>query len=140
MHRLWIPGLLPPGLNGSSGLMREHHRDAKRRKARMSALLLAHCRPFPQIRVRVNVLYTRLYWHPQGAMDCTNAAASFKHLEDAIVSAGILVDDSPEYVARLSVQQIRTTRGRHGSCVDFYLAEPYEQQRDTEHPVPAEQG
>lgn len=89
---------LPPGLNGSNGLMRMHWAKLTQLKAKWAWLIKAqkpkkHKRP-------VVVTYTRISTHP---MDLDNVAGSFKLIGDSLVGAGVLPDDSPDVITQLNV-------------------------------------
>lgn len=103
---LSIPRLLP-GLNGKDGLIRQHYHNAAKVKAQLLAQVKAKkSGTFGNARVRV--ICTRFYCG--AAMDFDNAAASFKHLMDAIVKAGIIADDGPEIIDEWTVRQIRVEK------------------------------
>lgn len=101
-----IPYLLP-GLNGKDGLIRQHFREAARAKEKLFLCARAQ-RPAAWVPVeKCRVVYTR--WAAR-RMDWDNAAASAKHLLDALVKAGIMRDDSPEVVVEFSVRQEKSKK------------------------------
>jgi len=94
---IFIPKL-PPGLNGSKGLMRMHWAVYTKLKAKWAWLIKAE-RPKKHTGPVV-VTYTRVSTHKT---DLDNVAASFKVVGDALVQAGILPDDSPDVITQLNV-------------------------------------
>ena len=95
------------GLNGSDGLIRQHHHAAKRVKDGL-LLLVKPQRPAGWVvPARVRITYIR---HSANLLDWDNCAASAKHLLDAVVRAGIIADDSPKVVAEFVVRQGKTKR------------------------------
>lgn len=96
---------LTPGMNGADGLIRQHFRDAGKLKDKIKLDILSQRpRGFKCINTPVKVVYTRYTAH---LMDWDNAAASFKHIGDALQAAGILSDDSPEVIAEFIPRQIK---------------------------------
>lgn len=96
---------LTPGLNGKDGLIRQHFHGAGKSKERITwdirAQRPAGVKPIAQ---PVRVIYTRYTSH---LMDWDNACASFKHIGDALQSAGVLADDSPEVIAEFIPRQVK---------------------------------
>lgn len=101
-----IPFLLP-GLNGKDGLIRQHYHSAAKVKAKVLALVRAG-RYGTFGNARVKVICTRFYCG--SAMDFDNAAASFKHLLDAIVKAGIIADDGPKTIDEWTLRQTKVEK------------------------------
>lgn len=97
---------LTPGLNGTDGLMRQHFRDAGKLKDKIKWDILAQRPPsgFRCLKGPVRVVYTR---YTSALMDWDNAAASFKHIGDALQSAGVLLDDSPDVIAEFIPKQVK---------------------------------
>lgn len=87
-----LPYVLP-GLNGPEGLIRQHHRAAKRTKTKLWAEICAQTRD--RHPGKVTITYTRASVQ---APDWDNLAASFKHIGDALVQAGVIKDDKPRIV------------------------------------------
>ena len=98
-----LPRLLP-GLNGSDGLIRQHYRKAAAEKDKL--LAWAKSQRFGTFGdARVSVVCTRHYCG--NPMDFDNAAASFKHLMDVIVRAGVIQDDGPKTIEAMTFRQVR---------------------------------
>lgn len=95
-----IPELVP-GLNGPGGLIREHFRTAAKRKDRYCVLFSTCRKKFPG---PVDIVYTRYCTH---LMDWDNAAASFKHIGDALVKCGIIKDDKPGIIISFTPRQVK---------------------------------
>lgn len=103
--RLEFPGLLLPGLNGPRGMIRERSwKGTKARRQELELLVRTLGRP-RLLETPAWMVYERR--HTGVPMDWVNAAASLKHLEDAVVAAGYLPDDSPTHVLGLEVRQRR---------------------------------
>lgn len=96
---------LTAGLNGDSGLIRQHFREAAKVKMRLKLLMLSQ-RPKGHITIDkpVRITYTR---YCNRFMDWDNAVSSFKHIGDAIVDAGIIADDSPKIIQQFIPRQIQ---------------------------------
>jgi len=96
---------LTSGLNGDDGLIRQHFRDAKKVKDRLHLFFLSQrprCHKAIDFPVRITYIrYTSRF------MDWDNAAASFKHIGDALQTAGILSDDSPNVIHEFIPKQIK---------------------------------
>ncbi len=86
---------LPPGLNGSDGLIREHWALAAKRKRRYQLKIMSQSRH--RFQGPVNIAYIR---YASRLMDWDNCAASAKHVLDGIKDAGIITDDNPSIVVR----------------------------------------
>ena len=114
--RLEFPGLLLPGLNGPDGMIRERSwRGGKARRAELAIRVRAAGR-VRRLELPAWLVYERR--HTGTPMDWANAAASLKHLEDAVVAAGWLPDDSPTHVLGLEVRQVRVPhKPERGSVV-----------------------
>ena len=104
-ERIHLPYLMP-GLNGSDGLIRQHFRDAAKLKERLAWEIRAQRRGVT-IAQPVRVTYTR---YTASLMDWDNACASFKHIGDALIAAGILADDSPKIIAEFLPRQVKCKR------------------------------
>ena len=119
----WFPGLLEPGLNGDGGLMREHWAQAGHRKKRLEGIVanLIRTGDLRAVKVPCLLVYTRRY--ARQPMDWDNAAASAKHLKDALVAFDVIPDDDPRYVFKFDVRQVKVkTEGEQGTAIDlFYL-------------------
>lgn len=100
-----LPRLLP-GLNGKDGLMRQHFRAATAAKGELLAWVKSQ-RFGTFGPARVTVVCTRHYCG--NPMDYDNAAASFKHLLDALVKAGVIADDGPRIIDAMTFRQVRCT-------------------------------
>jgi hypothetical protein len=93
---------LAPGLNGSEGLIREHWiAGGKRRDAYV--VRIKGLNP-PSFKTPVKLTYTR---HCSKFSDWDNAAASFKKLGDALQLAGVLMNDSPEFIVEFTLKQVK---------------------------------
>jgi len=99
---------LTAGLNGNEGLIRQSHWDAGKVKTGLHFQLLTQ-RPkgFKKIDFPVMLTYVR---YCSKYMDWDNASASFKHIGDALQSAGILSDDSPAIIQEFIPRQIKCKR------------------------------
>lgn len=94
MEKILTFNFLMPGLNGSDGLLREHWSKRKTRKDKLILMLKSVIKDRPKYK-DVVVTYER---HSCRAMDWDNHCASFKIIGDAMVEAGILLDDSPTII------------------------------------------
>jgi hypothetical protein len=104
----------PPGLQLLSMNGREHHM-ARHRKAQAlkdAAIVVARKAKVPRLeRIRIAV-----YYDPPDRRhrDHDNLFATAKHLSDGIVKAGVVPDDTPEYVVpgRCEITGVIVPRGR----------------------------
>ncbi len=94
---------LTAGLNGDKGLIREHYRAAKKTKEKL--IYEVRSQTSNKHKGRVSVVYTRFYCGQ--SMDWDNAAASFKHIGDALVMAGVIEDDKPDIIISFTPIQTR---------------------------------
>ena len=83
-----------PGLNGSDGLIRQHYHSAKKLKNRIYLEILSQKREV--FSGKVSITYTR---YSVVEPDIDNLCASFKHIGDSLVKAGIIKDDKPSIIA-----------------------------------------
>lgn len=90
---------LPPGLNGSKGLMQLHWR--KYQKLKDKWVLLMQSKKPKTHSGRVNIRYTR---KSVQMMDFDNLAASFKPVGDALEACGVIEDDSPATINKFEVR------------------------------------
>ena len=97
---------LMPGLNGPEGLMRQHYRNAAQIKERLAWEIRAQ-KVGQTIYDPIRVTYIR---HTEKLMDWDNACASFKHIGDAMIEAGIIGDDSPKVIAEFVPIQTKCKR------------------------------
>ncbi len=87
--------LVMQGLNGKDGLIRMHWSKRKKLKEKLTWLVLGQSRARHLGRVRIS--YHRNYKsRPFDLID--NMPASLKLLMDAIVAAGLIEDDSPDFI------------------------------------------
>lgn len=94
-----------PGLNGKSGLLREHWAARKKRKEAIALRIAALNIPkFPD---KVSVIFCG---HSSLLYDWENHVARFKLIGDILVDAGILVDDSPKYIVSFIPEQSKCQR------------------------------
>jgi hypothetical protein len=133
----WIPGLLPPSLNGPGGLIRMHHRRKAKLRGEIGVLVLAfmpwavrqarssnRLRSLPALPGRWRVQFTRRSLRAN-LLDADNLAASFKLLGDALVDQCVLTDDSPRYLGQLVPDQERVDDRREtGTHLLFEPMEP----------------
>lgn len=103
--RIRLPYLMP-GLNGPDGLMRQHYRDAARKRESL-AWEIKQQKIGSTIYEPIRVTYIR---HTERLMDWDNACASFKYIGDAMIEAGIIGDDSPKVIAEFIPRQIKCKR------------------------------
>lgn len=96
---------LTSGLNGDEGLIRQHFRAAKKVKDRLHLLFLSQ-RPrcHSPIDKSIRLTYIR---YTSRFMDWDNACASFKHIGDALQSALILSNDSPDIIKEFVPKQVK---------------------------------
>jgi len=99
-----IKGIVP-GLNGKHGLIREHFRNAKKRKNLYTIL----CREQNPNKHPGKVIIHYI-GYKSILMDWDNFSASFKHIGDALVDLGVIVDDKPSIVTKFLPQQIKSKR------------------------------
>lgn len=90
---------LPPGLNGSNGLMQMHW--SKYRKLKERWLWLIKSEKPAVHEGMVEIRFTRYSTAP---MDYDNLGASFKPIGDALEDCGIIEDDSPNTINKLILQ------------------------------------
>lgn len=102
MTKIDLPYLMP-GLNGTEGLMRQHYREAAKKRERLAWEIRSQ-KEEPTIYEPVPVTYIR---HTARLMDWDNACASFKYIGDALTEAGIIGDDSPKIIAEFIPRQIK---------------------------------
>ncbi len=129
--RLWLPGWLPPGLNGPEGLLRRHWRKRSQDKLAIRGRIVTTGLWWDHADIPCNVVRghrlfpaprpCRIIWtrYAVRLMDFTNAAASFKNLEDVLVDLGVLEDDSPKFVTELVVRQEKVKKPGVGCSVEF---------------------
>ena len=98
---LTIEGIVH-GMNGKHGLIREHFHAAKKKKEQYKALFLSQTQNRHVGRVKITFVGYKAY-----LMDWDNFAASFKHLGDALVQAGIIKDDNPKIIVEFCPVQIK---------------------------------
>lgn len=110
---LFIPGPLPPSLNGAGGLQRSHWAKTRRVKKswvnRVAAAWLASGRP----RIVGPIGIEIVFWLPPGAKfldPVDNLPARCKLPLDALVKTGAIEDDSRRIVRRNAVYQDRVDR------------------------------
>ena len=96
---------LPPGLNGKDGLINLHW--TKRKKLKDKWLLLVMEQTRRKINAPVALIYERWTTQP---MDWDNMCASFKILGDALVKAGVLIDDGPHIITVFTPKQYLVER------------------------------
>ena len=99
-----IKGIVP-GLNGKHGLIREHFRNAKKRKNLYTIL----CREQNPNKHPGKVIIHYI-GYKSILMDWDNFSASFKHIGDALTDLGVIVDDKPSIVVQFLPEQIKCKR------------------------------
>lgn len=87
---------LPPGLNGSGGLMQLHYHAYNNLKKDWVWMMKAY--GAKKHSGSVIIRYTRVSTAP---MDLDNVGASFKVVGDSLVGAKIVTDDSPDILTEL---------------------------------------
>jgi hypothetical protein len=97
---------LMPGLNGPEGLMRQHYRDAAKKRESLTWEIRGQ-KVGQTIYDPIRVTYIR---HSEKLMDWDNACASFKYIGDAMIEAGIIGDDSPKVIAEFIPRQVKCKR------------------------------
>lgn len=98
---------LTPGLNGSDGLIRGHFFAAKKRKDALYVIMRSWRNKGFVFSGKVKIEYIR---YSNRLMDWDNAAASFKHIGDAMVMAGIIKDDNPAVVVEFIPRQFKVKK------------------------------
>jgi len=93
------------GLNGKHGLIREHFRTAKRKKEMYTLLIKGQTNNKHKGKVVIKYIGYKIV-----LMDWDNFAASFKHLGDCLVAAGVIVDDKPAIVTKFLPDQVRVRK------------------------------
>ena len=103
-----IEGIIP-GLNSDKGLMRSHWSKVKKEKDKYKWLIKSQMVDSNALKHsgEVMVVYTG---YKSRFMDWDNFCSSFKHIGDALVSLGIIVDDSPEYIVEFIPKQTKCKR------------------------------
>ena len=99
-----IKGVIP-GLNGKQGLIREHFRNAKKRRDLYKVLIRSQTNNRHKGKVII-----RYIGYKTILMDWDNFAASFKHIGDALVSNKVIKDDKPAVVIQFLPEQIKCKR------------------------------
>lgn len=93
------------GMNGENGLIRESFHAAKKKKTKYAYMIRSQTRNKHAGKVSIKYI-----GYKSSLMDWDNFAASFKHIGDALVKCGVIVDDSPKYVRPFKIQQIKVPR------------------------------
>ncbi len=102
--RITLAGVIS-GLNGGSGLMRQHWAVAKKVKEQfVSRIAVLNPPKFPDI---VRVTFTR---YTIRFSDWDNMVSTGKHVFDSLVKNGVLVDDSPKYIVDFLPKQVKCRR------------------------------
>ncbi len=103
------------GLNGDEGLMREHMRIAKVMEKKRRYLILIMESTRNRHKGKVEITYIR---RTTRLMDWDNHCASFKHIGDALVKAGVIIDDKPSVVVKFIPEQVKVaTRKEHQTII-----------------------
>lgn len=116
---LWMPGILPRGINSRDGIKRRGRSgDRAAKKAWSEAVLAARSAAGnPRIQFPLVLLWGRLYSGREGEMDWDNLGASMKAPQDWMVRHGTLMDDSPTFVPRAMCFQRRVEKPNRGLVV-----------------------
>jgi hypothetical protein len=93
------------GLNGKHGLIREHYRTAKMKKDLYTTLIKGQTKNKHTGKVIIRYIGYKIV-----LMDWDNFAASFKHIGDSLVAAGVIVDDKPAIVTEFLPNQIKISK------------------------------
>lgn len=96
LTKIIIDGIVH-GLNGKHGLIREHYHTAKRKKEKYTLLIKSQTKNKHAGRVTIEYI-----GYKSRFMDWDNFAASFKHIGDSLVNAGVIVDDKPEIIVEFT--------------------------------------
>tara|TARA_Y100000592_G_scaffold28829_2_gene45910 strand:+ start:3848 stop:4219 length:372 start_codon:yes stop_codon:yes gene_type:complete len=99
--KITFPGIVH-GLNGSHGLIREHYRTAKKKKIKYKQMIMDQTSN--KHTGKVIIEYTG---YKSRFMDWDNFAASFKHIGDSLVAAGVITDDKPSIIVQFIPKQIK---------------------------------
>ena len=113
MFHIKLPGYLPPGLNGSKGLMRMHWGTKHKMSTEViNKITSTFHDTLPNFRGPVRVTFMR---KSTRLMDWDNACASFKLVGDALVNLCVIEDDSPDIIHDfIPLQERVKTRKEHG--------------------------
>jgi flavoprotein len=96
-----------PMLNGSQGLMRMHYRTYMKLKDKW--IWLIRSRSADKFKGRVTIDY---YRSSVIAPDADNLSASFKPIGDALVTNGIISDDSMKVVTRFTAHWMKAKNNK----------------------------
>ena len=113
-----------PGLNGPDGLIREHFRNAKKRKTRYFITCLSQSKGSHKGRVTIHFIRYTIK-----LMDWDNMAASFKHIGDSLVKANIIQDDKPQIIITFLPAQVKVSKRVDQKSV--VIIEDYEEEERT---------
>lgn len=91
-----------PSLNGKGGMLRAHW--SKKAKIIKTYQWLFRAQSMNQHKGKVRMTVTRMSLNP--TMDFDNLVGCYKHHIDAIVKAGILIDDSPKIIIDPKYEQV----------------------------------
>jgi len=91
---------LSPGLNGKQGMLNMHWTKYTAVKKKWLILVMEQTRR--KIEAPVALVYERFMTKQ---MDWDNLGASFKVVGDALVKAGVLMDDSPDIIKTFTLKQ-----------------------------------
>lgn len=97
--RLFVPYLA----HSTNTAIRAHHQ-VRRRQVKAAALACkAACRGIKPIKGRVDLVFTPRLGKGVIRRDTSNYSINVKHVEDGLVTAGLLPDDRGEYVRRVTM-------------------------------------
>lgn len=99
-----IDGVIP-GLNGPTGLIRQHFHKAKEVRLKYQFCIMSQTKNKHKGPVVIEYIGYKVK-----LMDWDNFSASFKHLGDALVKSGVIKDDKPQIVTKFIVDQIKVNR------------------------------
>mgnify|MGYP001205496713 CR=1 FL=1 len=102
--KIIIEGIVD-GLNGKSGLIREHFHSAKKKRDKYRLLILSQTKNRHVGKVVIEYIGYKLRF-----MDWDNFSASFKHIGDALVKAQVIQDDNPKIIIDFLPKQIKVSK------------------------------
>ena len=102
--KIIIEGIVD-GLNGKNGLIRQHFHSAKKTKEKFRLLIMSQTKNRHVGRVIIEYVGYKIR-----LMDWDNFSASFKHIGDALVSAGVIEDDNPKIIINFLPRQIKVSK------------------------------
>lgn len=107
-----------PMLNGSDGLIRAHYHVQKKQKQKITQYILAQTNAKYEGRVIISITRYSVI-----EPDIDNLCASFKHIGDALVKRGVILDDKPSIIAEFKPSWEKAKNNKEQKTV--VTIEPY---------------